>query len=86
MGLCHSVWITAWQLAHDLGLRLRDVDYVAAGINHMSFYLRFQRDGEDLYPALHRVATEGRAPEWNLVRYEVLLQTLVERRGRRPPA
>jgi alpha-galactosidase len=43
----------------------------------MAFYLRFERklsDGsvEDLYPRLHQVINEGRVPDWNRVRYEML--------------
>ena len=72
VGLCHSVQSTAWQLAHDLGLPFREIDYLAAGINHMAFYLRLEHHGKDLYPALQQLAEDGRAPDWNLVRYEVL--------------
>ncbi|HVJ98934.1 MAG TPA: alpha-glucosidase/alpha-galactosidase [Acidimicrobiia bacterium] len=72
VGLCHSVQGTAWQLSQDLGIPYREIDYVAAGINHMAFYLRFERDGEDLYPALRERAAAGDIPEWNRVRYEML--------------
>ncbi len=71
VGLCHSVQGTAEQLAHDLGLPIGEINYVCAGINHVAFYLRFERDGEDLYPRLHQVLAEGRVPDWNRVRYEV---------------
>jgi alpha-galactosidase len=72
IGLCHSVQGTAWQLAADLGLDADEVDYLAAGINHMAFYLRFARDGVDLYPRLKAIAQNGTAPGWNAVRYEAL--------------
>src|SRR5580700_1956772 len=72
VGLCHSVQGTAFELSVDLGLNYRDIDYLAAGINHMSFYLRFERDGEDLYPRLQAIAESGAAPEGNRVRYEIL--------------
>ncbi len=72
VGLCHSVQHTAAELAGDLGVPARELDYHAAGINHMAFYLRLERAGEDLYPALHRVVEEGRVPASNRVRYEVL--------------
>src|SRR6516164_1724293 len=52
VGLCHSVQGTAFELSLDLGIPYREIDYLAAGINHMAFYLRFERDGEDLYPRL----------------------------------
>ncbi len=77
VGLCHSVQGTAEQLAEDIGVPIEEVNYLCAGINHMAFYLRFERKGqdgiiEDLYPRLHQVVKGGRVPEWNRVRYEML--------------
>jgi alpha-galactosidase len=72
VGLCHSVPLTAAQLAQDMGLDVAEIDYLAAGINHMAFYLRLERDGEDLYPRLREVIAAGRIPDHNRVRYEML--------------
>lgn len=72
VGLCHSVQGTARQLASDLTLPVEELDYLCAGINHMAFFLTLERNGQDLYPELQRVIDEGRVPEWNRVRYEVL--------------
>jgi alpha-galactosidase len=72
VGLCHSVQGTARQLARDIGVPIEEINYVCAGINHMAFYLRFERDGEDLYPRLRLVVREGRVPDDNRVRYEML--------------
>jgi alpha-galactosidase len=72
VGLCHSVQGTAFELSLDLGIDYREIDYLAAGINHMAFYLRFERDGEDLYPRLRALADSGQTPENNRVRYEIL--------------
>ncbi len=72
VGLCHSVQGTAAQLARDIGVPLAEINYLAAGINHMAFYLRFERDGQDLYPAIRQVIAEGRVPDDNRVRYEML--------------
>jgi len=76
VGLCHSVQGTAEQLAADAGVPIDEVHYLCAGINHMAFYLRFERktkDGvEDLYPRIRRIVEEGRTPSWNRVRYEML--------------
>ncbi len=72
VGLCHSVQGTAEQLAEDIGVPLDEINYLCAGINHMAFYLRFERNGQDLYPLIRQVAAEGRAPAWNRVRYEAL--------------
>lgn len=74
VGLCHSVQHTAHELAHDLGLPVEEIDYRCAGINHMSFYTKFEHKGIDLYPRLHQIYAEGKAPAWNKVRYEMLHQ------------
>ncbi|MBT3189215.1 MAG: alpha-glucosidase/alpha-galactosidase [Anaerolineae bacterium] len=72
LGLCHSVQGTAEQLAEDINVPIEEINYLAAGINHLAFYLKFERDGVDLYPAIRRVAAEDRIPSWNKVRYEML--------------
>jgi alpha-galactosidase len=76
VGLCHSVQGTAAELARDIGVPIGDIDYLCAGINHMAFYLKFERRGagggvEDLYPRIRQVLDEGRVPDGNRVRYEV---------------
>jgi alpha-galactosidase len=71
VGLCHSVQGTAGDLAADLGIPVGELDYVCAGINHLAFYLELTHRGRDVYPDLRRLTEEGRAPEWNRVRYEV---------------
>jgi alpha-galactosidase len=72
VGLCHSVQGTAFELSIDLGIPYGEIDYLAAGINHMAFYLKFERDGVDLYPRLRALAQSGDIPDDNRVRYEVL--------------
>jgi alpha-galactosidase len=72
VGLCHSVQGTAMQLAMDIGVPYDEIDYICAGINHMAFYLTFERSGESLYPELYKVIEQGRVPDWNRVRYEML--------------
>jgi alpha-galactosidase len=66
VGLCHSVQGTAEQLATDIGVPIEEINYLCAGINHMAFYLRFERtqDGqtEDLYPRIAEVAQRAQAP------------------------
>ena len=64
VGLCHSVPGTAHELARDIGVPFDEVNYLVAGINHMAFYLKFERrdTGEDLYPLIHRVHEEGPRP------------------------
>ena len=72
VGLCHSVQHTAGELAKDIGVPVEEINYRVAGINHVAFYLKFERDGQDLYPEIRRVLAEGRVPDTNRVRYEML--------------
>jgi len=72
VGLCHSVQGTAEQLAHDIGVPIGEINYLCAGINHMAYYLKFERSGEDLYPLIRKVVEEGRVPDGNRTRYEML--------------
>jgi alpha-galactosidase len=52
VGLCHSVQATTRDLAELVGVPLDEVAFRAAGVNHQAFILRFERDGESLYPLL----------------------------------
>ena len=61
VGLCHSVQNTTRQLAEIAGVPPAEVSFVGAGINHQSFILRLERDGEDLYPLVD--AAIARDPE-----------------------
>ena len=61
VGLCHSVHNTGEELAELVGVPFEEVTFNAAGVNHQAFVLRFERDGEDLYPRLD--AAIDRDPE-----------------------
>jgi alpha-galactosidase len=52
VGLCHSVQHTTQSLAELVGVPYDEVTYLGAGVNHQAWILRFERDGEDLYPRL----------------------------------
>jgi alpha-galactosidase len=52
VGLCHSVQFTTEDLAALVGVPVDEVTFLAAGLNHQAFILRFERDREDLYPLL----------------------------------
>jgi alpha-galactosidase len=71
VGLCHSIPHTAAELAEDIDVPVEEIDYLVAGINHMTFYLKFERNGQNLYPLIQKVIDEGRVPDWNRVRYEI---------------
>ncbi|MGN6777461.1 alpha-galactosidase, partial [Rhizobium sp.] len=77
VGLCHSVQHTAAHLADCLGEDVADINYLSAGINHIAFFLKYEKlhaDGsrEDLYPRLRALAEGGRIPADDQVRFDVL--------------
>ncbi|WUJ75404.1 alpha-galactosidase [Kribbella soli] len=52
VGLCHSVYWTMQGLSELVGVPYEDVTYLAAGVNHQSWVLRFERGAENLYDRL----------------------------------
>ncbi|GAA1108413.1 alpha-glucosidase/alpha-galactosidase [Kribbella jejuensis] len=54
-GLCHSVYWTMQGLSDLVGVPYEDVTYLAAGVNHQSWVLRFERGRENLYDRLDEV-------------------------------
>src|SRR5205814_9047787 len=58
VGLCHSVQFTTEDLAEIVGVPYEEVTVLSAGLNHQAFLLRFEHDGESLYPRL-RERMEG---------------------------
>jgi alpha-galactosidase len=61
VGLCHSIQHTTASLARYVDVPQDEVAILAGGVNHQAWFLRFERAGESLYPALD-VAIE-RDPE-----------------------
>jgi alpha-galactosidase len=70
-GLCHSVYWTIDALGRYMGVPPAEIDHVTAGVNHLAWVLRLERDGEDLYPALRAAVDAGRVPQDDLVRAEL---------------
>ncbi|MGH3247936.1 MAG: alpha-galactosidase [Trebonia sp.] len=54
-GLCHSVRDTQAFLTELVGADPERVRFLTAGFNHQAFVLRFEQDGESLYPRLAEV-------------------------------
>ena len=52
VGLCHGVQTTLDLLSRYAGVRKDQIEYLAAGINHMAWFLKLEKDGQDLYPAI----------------------------------
>jgi alpha-galactosidase len=54
-GLCHSVRDTQSFLTNLVGADPERVRFTTAGFNHQAFVLRFEQDGESLYPRLAEI-------------------------------
>jgi alpha-galactosidase len=54
-GLCHSVRDTHAFLAGLVGLDPAQIDFLTAGFNHQAFVLKFESQGQPLYPRLAEV-------------------------------
>ena len=72
-GLCHSVQGTAWMLSNWTEVPGWKLDYTCAGINHQSFYLKLEADGEDLYPRLRKAMKKKKIYQQEIVRNEMFL-------------
>jgi len=72
VGLCHSVQGTLDELMSYIGEDSKNVEFICAGINHMAFYLRLQRDGQDLYPRLFEAMSRPEIYDKNRVRFELM--------------
>ena len=77
VGLCHSVQVCAPHLLKGLGMDIdpATVKTKIAGINHMAWLLEiFDKDGNDLYPEIKRLAKEKNATQkhWDMVRYDYI--------------
>src|SRR5262249_53195992 len=58
VGLCMSPENTAQELAELAGVPFGEIAYLAGGINHQSWILRLEHDGQDLYPRLRQIAAD----------------------------
>lgn len=72
-GLCHSVQGTASMLARWIGAKDEEITYLCAGINHQAFYLEFQRNGKDVYPAIRKAMQTPKIYKEEIVRNEMFL-------------
>ena len=72
VGLCHSVQGTFDRLMHYIGERPGDVAFLCAGINHMAFYLKLERNAVDLYPRLFEAMNRPDVYDTNKIRFELM--------------
>ncbi len=54
VGLCHGIQTTLDLIAGYTGVKKKEIDFLAAGINHMAWYLKLEKDGKDLYPLFRK--------------------------------
>jgi alpha-galactosidase len=75
VGLCHSVQGTSHQLAHWADCPYEEMVWECAGVNHLAWFTKLERDGEDLYPILMEKASEEGGPFWEAdpVRCDMML-------------
>ena len=72
VGLCHGVQTTLDLVSGYVGVPKEEIDLLAAGINHMGWFLRMEHKGEDLYPKFKAICER---PEYYInekVRIEVM--------------
>mgnify|MGYP005837430913 CR=1 FL=1 len=73
-GLCHSVQGTAAMLARWIGAPLEEITYTCAGINHLSWYVKYEWKGKDAYPLIRQaVTTRPEVYNEEIVRNEMFL-------------
>lgn len=72
VGLCHSIYYTSEQLAEYLDLPQHELDWRAAGINHLAWFVKLERNGQDLYPLLRQRAQIPAIYEQDPVRFEMM--------------
>lgn len=75
VGLCHSIQGCYKGIAKTLGIDPAEINYTAAGINHVDFYIRLEHKGRDIYPLLLAAAeseiakTPGERSRFELLEY-----------------
>ncbi|MCP4357000.1 MAG: alpha-glucosidase/alpha-galactosidase, partial [Chloroflexi bacterium] len=75
VGLCHSIQHTSHQLAEYLDISWDEIDWRAAGINHLAWFTKLECNGENLYPILQkRIEQNTDIYEQDPVRFEMMKQ------------
>lgn len=74
VGLCHSVQGTSRQLAGYLDVPYEELVWQVAGINHLAWFTRLERDGQDQYPRLRERSRDPEIYERDPARFEMMRQ------------
>jgi len=72
VGLCHSTWITAAEIAGHLGVPSDELTFDGSGVNHQVFISRLEHQGRDLYPEFRRMADDPEHPIFDTVRGDLM--------------
>jgi alpha-galactosidase len=72
VGLCQSIVQTAYELADFMDVPFERMRYRCAGINHLSWFVTLEMDGEDLYPRLHSAAEDPAIYEQDPIRFDLM--------------
>ncbi len=73
IGLCHSIQNTSHQLSDYLGLPYPELQWRAAGINHLAWFVQLEdKSGNDLYPLLRKRARLPEIRSQDPVRFELM--------------
>jgi len=72
VGLCQSIVQTAYQLADFMDVPFERMRYRCAGINHLSWFVTLEIDGEDLYPRLRSAAEDPALYEQDPIRFDLM--------------
>ena len=72
-GLCHSVQGTARMLASWIGAPMDEITYVCAGINHMSWFVKYEWNHEDAYPLIRKAMKRKSVYNHEHVRNEMFM-------------
>ncbi len=75
VGLCHGIQHTANMLADWLGIVRDEIDVLPVGINHMTWFLKFEHWGKDLYPLLWEKLNKEGPIEGEHYRFEMMKAT-----------
>jgi len=70
-GLCHSVQGTARMLARWIGAPFDEITFVCAGINHLSWFIKFEWNHEDAYPLIRKAMKRRSVKKAEVVRNEL---------------
>lgn len=72
VGLCHSIQHTSHELAEYMDIPYAEIDWRAAGTNHLAWFIKLERNGQDLYPYLRQRSLIPEIYEKDPVRFEMM--------------